>query len=87
MNRLPLFTAGDRRQITCQLSQANDLIDGPALTAWINSVALDRYDADQEAGTVLDVLFPVLPVAILRLGVEQAQAMADAWHRTEAPHA
>ena len=85
MSPLPLFTAGDRRQILCQLAHANDLIEGPALTAWADSVAWDRYDADREAGTVLDVLFPVLPTTILCLGVEQAQAMADAWHRMEGP--
>ena len=64
-----------------QLHQANDLLAGPAFTAWVASVAWDRYEADQAAGTVLDVLYPLLPSAILAAGVEQAQATVEAWHR------
>ena len=42
------------------------------------------YATDQEAGTVVDVLYPLLPTAILAGGVEQGQAMVEAWHRTHA---
>lgn len=86
-SRVPVFTAGDRRQILCQLTHANDLMGGPALLAWLDSVAVERYELDQEAGTALDVLYPLLPLAILDAGVEQAQAMMETWHRACPPAA